>query len=139
VGKLRAERAAKAIKNEVARVFLAEIKDPRIGFVTVTKVEPTDDLQFAKIFVSVMGTESQKRTSLAGIESCKGLIRTAVGRVLKIRSTPEIAFVLDESIDKSIRISDLIRRARASDPGLTEDAEEPEELGEPAEPQETRQ
>ena len=108
----RMERLAEAIKQEVSKIILYELKDPRISFITVTKAEVTPDLKRAKIYISILGGDdvTQKKT-LRGLENAKGFIQTKVGACLQIRYTPLLTFCLDESIKKSAHISKLIDEA----------------------------
>lgn len=99
------------IREEVATLLQRNIKDPRIGFVTVLRVEVTKDCQFADIYISVLGTDSQKRTSMRALEDCSGHLSCEIGKKLDIRNTPKCRFVLDESVEKQIRIEKLIQDA----------------------------
>lgn len=85
-----------------------EIKDPRIGFATVTDVEVSSDLRHAKIFVSPLGDEESARQTMEGLESAKGYIRTELGRRVRLRFTPEISFAIDRSIEYGVRLTRLI-------------------------------
>ncbi|MGQ3684031.1 MAG: 30S ribosome-binding factor RbfA [Candidatus Loosdrechtia sp.] len=104
----RIERLSEAIKQEVSKVILYKLKDPRVSFITVTKVEVTSDLKRARVYISVMGDEKVQQKTLLGIERAKGFIQSEVGAQLHIRYTPVLTFYLDESVKKSIRISKLI-------------------------------
>ncbi len=116
MARIRVKKIESLIQEEAARFITTELADPRLGFVTVTKVECTGDLSLARIFVSILGTEPQQRTSLRALEDAAGGVRTRVGRGLGIRRVPELEFVHDVSAEKSIRMSELIREARAGDP-----------------------
>ena len=89
-------------------MLLREIKDPRIGFVTVTDVEVTGDLREAKIYVSIMGGEEQIQSSLEGLHSALGFIRREIGRRIRLRFTPEISFALDNSLDYGEHIQKIL-------------------------------
>ncbi|GAC1525549.1 MAG: 30S ribosome-binding factor RbfA [Thermoleophilaceae bacterium] len=96
--------------REVLSVQLAEgLKDPRVGFVTVTGVETTPDLRNARVFVSVLGDEDERTRALAGLSSSRGFLQSRVGTALHLKRTPALEFVYDESIDRGMRISGLIR------------------------------
>jgi ribosome-binding factor A len=127
MARLRVKRVESLVREEAARFILQELNDPRLGFVTVTKVECTNDLSYARIFVSVLGSESQQRTTLRGLENAKPLLRARVGQALAIRRVPEVQFRLDEGVEKSIRMTELIRTARSSDihPSDEEAGDEP--------------
>ncbi len=105
---MRIEKLQELIKQEMSKMLLREIKDPRIGFVTVTDVEMTGDLREAKIFVSIMGGEDKVQESLKGLQSALGFIRREIGRRIKIRFTPEISFALDTSLDYSEKIQKIL-------------------------------
>ncbi len=105
---LRVEKLQELIKQEMSKMLLKEIKDPRIGFVTVTDVEMTGDLREAKIYVSIMGGEEQIQASLEGLQSALGFIRREIGHRIRLRFTPEISFALDNSLDYSEHIQKLL-------------------------------
>ncbi|MEW6065302.1 ribosome-binding factor A [Desulforamulus profundi] len=105
----RPERIAEAIKKEIADLLRNEIKDPRVGFVTITGVEVTKDLCFAKIFISVMGSEDQRAETLSTLQKAAGYMRSEIGRRIKVRHAPEIIFKLDTSLDNGTRIMELLR------------------------------
>ena len=105
---LRIEKLQELIKQEVSKMLLREIKDPRIGFVTVTEVEMTGDLREAKIFVSVMGDEKKVKESFAGLKSALGFIRREIGKRIRLRFTPEISFAPDTSLDYSEHIQKIL-------------------------------
>lgn len=106
--KLRIEKLQELIKQEMSKMLLKEIKDPRIGFVTVTDVEMTGDLREAKIYISVMGGEEQVKSSLEGLNSALGFIRREIGQRIRLRFTPEISFALDTSLDYGDHIQKLL-------------------------------
>lgn len=106
--KLRIEKLQELIKQEMSKMLLKELKDPRIGFVTVTDVEMTGDLREAKIYVSVMGKEEQIKSSLEGLNSALGFIRREIGQRIRLRFTPEISFALDTSLDYGEHIQKLL-------------------------------
>jgi len=106
--KLRLEKLQELIKQEMSKMLLKELKDPRIGFVTVTDVEMTGDLREAKIYVSVMGGEEQVKNSLEGLNSALGFIRREIGQRIRLRFTPEISFALDTSLDYGDHIQKLL-------------------------------
>ena len=113
----RPDRVAEAIREEVA-MFLAEgVKDPRVvGLVTVTGVDVTRDLRHAKIFVSVMGSDSEQQATFQGLESVAGHLRAHVGRKLRLRLAPEIVFHRDESVQRAARIETLLAQIKNDGP-----------------------
>ena len=108
MSQLRIEKIQELMKQEISQIILQELKDPRIGFVTVTQVEVTRDLSLAKVYVSIMGSEEQLATSWHGLNSSLGFIRRAVGHPIRLRVTPELKFVLDKSLDYSDHIQKLL-------------------------------
>ena len=109
----RSERIGELILAEIADLIAREIKDPRIGFVTFTRVEMSDDLRHAKIFVSSIGAEPEKARTLQGLSSATGYIRRQLGRALHLRYTPEISFLLDDSLEHGAKIAQILRQLRA--------------------------
>lgn len=112
----RPEKVREFIKEQVSDIILHHLKDPRIGFVSVTDVEVSVDLRHAKVFVSVLGDVQAKTDTMAGLESAQGYVRSELGRRLQMRFTPEILFRIDESIERGTRIVTLIREV-AKDSG----------------------
>ncbi|NLM55553.1 MAG: 30S ribosome-binding factor RbfA [Firmicutes bacterium] len=102
-------RITEDIKRAVSDIIGRQVKDPRLGMVSITDVELSRDLSLAKIFFSVLGDEQAVQNSLAGLNNAKGFIRTELARRVKIRHTPEIAFVYDESLERGARINALLR------------------------------
>ena len=111
----RARKVADRIHETVAHLLQGRIKDPRLGFVTITNVRVTGDLQQATVFYTVYGTDKDRRNSAAALKSATGLIRSEVGRALGIRLTPSIAFQLDALPDQAKTFEDALARARARD------------------------
>ena len=105
---LRIEKLQELIKQEMGKMLLTDLKDPRIGFVTVTDVEMTGDLREAKIYVSIMGGAEQVKSSLEGLQSALGFIRREIGHRIRLRFTPEISFALDTSLDYGDHIQKLL-------------------------------
>lgn len=104
---------AEAVRVEVASFLTDSAKDPRIvGLVTVTGVDVTPDLRHARVFVSIMGTDEEKKATLEGLDSLAGHLRSQVGRALRLRVAPEIAFKLDETVARAARIESLLAQVR---------------------------
>lgn len=116
MARIRVKKIESLIREAAADFILHELNDPRLGFITVTKVECTGDLSQATIYVSVLGTDAQRRTSMRGLRDAGKPVRSRIGQVLGIRRVPEILFILDDIVDKGIEMSDLIREARSGDP-----------------------
>ncbi len=104
----RVERVSQEIRDEIATMIGRELKDPRIGFVTVTRVELTPDLRFARVFVSVLGDKSQQEKSLEGLRQASGFVRREVGRRLRMRLTPDVQFVYDKGVDATARVASIL-------------------------------
>ncbi|MBR6014147.1 MAG: 30S ribosome-binding factor RbfA [Selenomonadaceae bacterium] len=105
---VRVEKLQELIKQEVGKMFLKEIKDPRIGFVTVTEVEMSSDLHEAKIFVSIMGDEEKIKETFKGLKSALGFIRREIGKRIRMRYIPKIFFALDTSLNYSEHIQKIL-------------------------------
>jgi ribosome-binding factor A len=115
MGSHRNLRVAEAIREVVATAILFDVADPRVRSVTVVRVEVTGDLRFATVFVSIMGSESERRRSLRGLDHATGFLQARVAARLQTRFTPVLSFKYDDSIRKSVEISRLIDDAVASD------------------------
>lgn len=115
MGQLRVEKVQELMKQEVSQIILRELKDPRIGFVTVTSVECTGDLREAKIYVSLMGSEQQIKDCWAGLTSSLGYIRREIGKRIRLRFTPEISLAIDKSLDYSAHIQELLLKIKAEE------------------------
>ncbi len=98
----------------MARLLSTELKDPRLGFVTVTRVEITQDLQHAKVFVSVIGDRHVAKQSLLALESAKGFLRGELGHAIALRHTPELSFVEDRSTERAIELSRVLAQTSAA-------------------------
>lgn len=116
----RPERLAEAIKKEVSALMKDELKDPRIGFASITAVEVTPDLRYAKVFVSVFGPPESRRDTLEVLQKAQGFIRGELGRRIRLRHAPEITFKLDESIGRGTRVLELLNEVREKDGSLDE-------------------
>ena len=127
----RADRVAEAIREEIATFLAESVKDPRIvGFVTVTGVDITSDLRHAKVFVSVMGSESEKEATFQGLASTASHLRSRVGRSLRLRVAPEIQFREDESVQRAARIESLLAGIRTEPAAESSDQPSPDSQGE---------
>jgi ribosome-binding factor A len=105
----RSERLAEEIREEVARMIASELKDPRLGFVTVTRVELAHDLGYARVHVGVLGDEKEREKSLVALRSASGFVRRELGRRLRIHHTPEIDFRYDKGLDATDRVARLLQ------------------------------
>jgi len=105
----RLDRVNQLIKEEVSTLLQRELKDPRLGFVTVTEVETTKDLRTAKVFVSVLGDERQWEASMTALARARGFVRAWLRQHLELRVTPEIEFRADHSLEHAARIQALLK------------------------------
>jgi ribosome-binding factor A len=101
-------RVNEAVREVLSARIAGGLNDPRIGFVTLTSVETSSDLRHARVYVSVLGDEAQRAETLIGLGSAHGLLQQAIGRELRMKRTPTLEFVFDESIDRGMRISELL-------------------------------
>lgn len=111
----RIERISSLIKEELAAVITQKTRDPRIGFVTITHVDVSEDLKFAKVFYSVMGTDEQKQKTAEGLEHSRGFLQQDIAQSLKLRFTPHLIFMLDSSLDEGMKIDKIIRKIHEQD------------------------
>ena len=120
----RKHKVAQRIKEEISDILQTQMRDPRIGFVTVTRVELTDDLRMSRIFYSVLGNEEQKREVKAALNSGLKYIRKLLGERVKLRYTPEIMFRFDSSPEYSIHMEQLFEEIREERRGREGNADE---------------
>ncbi len=118
---LRPNRVGEQMKKELGEIITRKIKDPRIGFVTVTDVNVTGDLQQATVYISVLGDEEQRENTLKGLAKAKGFIRSEIGQRIRLRKTPEITFEFDESIDYGNRIDTLLHQIAKENPSSNDE------------------
>lgn len=126
----RARKLADRIQQIVAEMLERRIKDPRLGFVTVTATRITNDLQDATVFYTVYGTDTERAETAAALESAKGVIRSEVGKQTGVRHTPSLKFVLDALPENAKHIDELLAKARAADEKVAKVAEGAEPAGE---------
>lgn len=108
----RVARVAELIKREVSQMLLSGIKDDRVGsgMVSVTDVDLSGDLQHAKVFVSIYGSEEAKAETMAGLKSATGYVRSELGHRIRLRRTPEVVFIEDRSLERGDKVLNLINR-----------------------------
>lgn len=111
----RARKLADRVREIVAETLEMKVKDPRLGFITITDSRVTPDLREATLFYTVYGDDEERTATAAALESAKGILRTEVGRQTGIKHTPSLAFVLDALPDNAKHIDDLLRAAAESD------------------------
>lgn len=105
---VRPERVANAIRRELCNIIHQDLKDPRIGFTTITKVEVSPDLRNAKIYYSVLGNGKKRKSTEIALENAKGFIKRLIGNRLKLRFMPEISFKIDKSFEYTERIDKIL-------------------------------
>jgi ribosome-binding factor A len=104
----RMRRVNEAVREVLSSHIAADLKDPRIGFVTVTYVDTSPDLRHARVYVSVLGSDIERDAALDGLRSAAGFLQGRVGEELRMKRTPTLEFRYDESIDRGMRISELL-------------------------------
>jgi ribosome-binding factor A len=106
----RMRRVNEAVREVLSARIAEGLKDPRIGFVTLTAVETSPDLRRARVYVSVLGGEQERLETLEGLDSSHGVLQSAIARELRMKRTPTLEFVYDDSIDRGMRITELLER-----------------------------
>ena len=110
--RVRPEKVANAIRKEMSNILQEDLKDPRIGFTTITKVDITPDLRYAKIYYSVMGDKKTKKATEVALNNAKGYIRTLIGNRIKLRFVPEISLIADRTYEHQDRIDEILGQIR---------------------------
>ena len=105
---IRSERVGEEIKKVISETINNKVKDPRIGFTTVTDVEVTGDLEHAKVYLTVFGTKKDKEETFKALDKANGFIRNEIGKAVKLRVVPDLTFIYDESIDYGNKIERMI-------------------------------
>ena len=122
--RIRPERVAQLIRREIADILERSLRDPRLsGMVSVTDVEVTDDLSFARVYVSVLETGEARERALAALKSAAGFVRRELSPRLGLREVPEIRFLLDNSIEHGVRVDELLRKIETGE-SIPDDDEE---------------
>lgn len=106
----RLRRVDEAVRQVLSDAVATDLKDPRVGFVTVTAVRTSPDLRHARVFVSVLGGEDERAASLDGLRSAHGFLQRRVARELRMKHTPTLDFFYDDSVERGMRLSELIDR-----------------------------
>jgi ribosome-binding factor A len=127
----RPERLAEEIREEVARMVASELKDPRIGFVTVTRVELTTDLRYARVHVGVLGSDADRDKTLSALRQAAGFVRREIGRRLRVRYAPEIDFRYDRGLEATDRVARILGDVGASEVAAPDGASATPSNGEP--------
>jgi ribosome-binding factor A len=127
----RTRRLAERISKIVAEMLERRVKDPRLGFVTVTETRITNDLREATVFYTVYGSPEERADTAAALKSATGIIRSEVGRIIGLRHTPSLTFIADELPDSARKIEDLVSAAKQADEELARSREGAEWAGDP--------
>jgi ribosome-binding factor A len=122
----RMRRINEAIKEIIGTALAQDLKDPRIGFVTLTGVDTAADLSHAKVFVSVYGKQAEKEATLEGLRAARAYLQRLIGEELSLRRVPALEFVYDASVDQGMRIQALLKSSGAAELGPEEPVEEDE-------------
>jgi ribosome-binding factor A len=108
----RSSRVGDQIRREISEIVLLILKEPKLGFITITDVELTDDLRYAKVFYSVLGDEKERMESQKGLERAKGFIQREIGKRIRLKHIPQIVFRYDHTTEKAARIEQLLKQVR---------------------------
>ncbi len=119
----RTDRVSVLIQRELSDIIQRELRDPRVGFCTVSQVEVSPDLRYADVKVSVVGDKKQKRNSITGLKSAAGFLRREVVQRIGLRHAPELRFELDDSVDQLMQIDRLLKRIHTQD-GISSTADD---------------
>jgi ribosome-binding factor A len=114
MGSDRLRRVDEAVRQVLSDAVTQDLKDPRVGFVTVTAVRTSPDLRHARVFVSVLGEQAERQATLDGLQSAHGFLQRRVASELRLKHTPTLTFEYDDSIDRGMRVSELIDRELGS-------------------------
>jgi ribosome-binding factor A len=112
----RMRRVNEALREVLSARIAGGLKDPRIGFVTVTAVDTSSDFSHARVYVSVLGSEDERAETLEGLESSRGFLQQGIARELRIKRTPQLQFLHDEALERGMRISQLLDEADGEKP-----------------------
>ena len=123
----RKDRLSSEIVRQTGMILMQELRDPRLGFMTVTRAKVSDDYKYAKIFVSIMGSKKQKKLGLSGLKSAQGFVQRELSRRIRMRQFPSINFELDDSIDKAFKITKIMDDIKKGKPVSESTAAEAEE------------
>ncbi len=120
----RAERLGGQIREEIAKMVATDLKDPRLGFITVTRVELTSDLRYARVYVGILGESADDGASLDVLKKASGFVRREIGRRLRVRFAPEIDFRYDRGLEATARVAQLLAEDEAAQRAPAKDEDE---------------
>lgn len=121
MARLRVEKVQEAIQHELSNMLLLDVKDPRIQFVSVTGVELTDDMSYAKVFVSMYGTEEQNAECWKGLKKALGYMRTEIAKRIRLRFAPQLILTKDTSMEYSAHIESILNKIKAEEKPSSEE------------------
>jgi len=122
--RIRPEKVAHLMRREVAEILQQRVRDPRVSaMVSVTDVEVTHDLSFARVFVTILGPVAERQSTFEALEHAAGFVRHELGPRLGLREVPELRFVYDESLDRGARVEELLKRIHDGEPLEDEESE----------------
>jgi ribosome-binding factor A len=125
----RARRVADQMQRELSELIRLEVKDPRVGMLTITEVEVTRDMDHAKVFFTTLGGKTEHELCLLGLQRASGFLRTQLSHRMQLRQVPKISFVYDHSVERGMQLSQLIETAVAEDRSRNPEAANPETSG----------
>lgn len=108
----RADKVSRTLMKEISQIIHDEIKDPRLGFITITDVELTQDLRFAKVYLSILGSSEQEKQTLSILKHATGFIRMLIGQRIELHFVPEIVFKIDRSIEYGMKIEEQLQKIK---------------------------
>ena len=111
----RSEKVAEAIHQEISKLLINGVKDPRVGLINITGVKVTDDLRLATLYYSVIGMEVDRKDAEAGLNSAKGFLRRDIGKILRMRLVPDLQFRYDVSIDYGNKIESILKQIQSTE------------------------
>ena len=113
----RQQKVQELLKSEISDIIRRDVKDPRLGFITITDAKVTPDLRSAKVFVSILGDQAQKEGGMKALQSAAKFIRADFAKRVNMRTTPEIVFMQDEAMERGARLFELLERIKKDDGG----------------------
>ncbi|OPZ51634.1 MAG: Ribosome-binding factor A [Firmicutes bacterium ADurb.BinA052] len=119
----RNDRVRAAMRQEISNMLQRDLKDPRLGFATVTDVRVSGDLQHVQVYVSILGDDVSRQQTMEALESARGYVRSEIGRRVQLRLTPEITFAYDDSIERGARLLRLISEVQSEEAAAQRDEE----------------
>lgn len=111
----RMDRVRNLLRQATSQI-IGRVKDPRVGFVTVTDTEVSPDLRHARIYVSILGSEEERSEALHGLNSARGFVRRELHKEISLRHIPEVSFFLDPTLDRAMRVTTLLQEAKTASP-----------------------